>query len=37
LSDELKRGEDGFERDVARGVALEQALGIHDPARFTPA
>lgn len=32
-----KFGEDGFERFVARVTAIEQALGIHDLARFTPA
>jgi hemerythrin-like domain-containing protein len=32
-----KFGEDGFERYVARVAALEQALGIHDLSRFTPA
>lgn len=32
-----KFGEDGFERYVARVTAIEQALGIHDLARFTPA
>lgn len=31
-----KFGEDGFERYVAQVAALEQALGIHDLARFTP-
>ena len=31
-----KFGEDGFERYVAEVAALEQALGIHDLARFTP-
>jgi hemerythrin-like domain-containing protein len=32
-----KFGEDGFEHYVARVAALEQALGIHDLARFTTA
>lgn len=32
-----KFGQDGFERYVAQVAALEQALGIHDLARFTPA
>lgn len=32
-----KFGEDGFERYVARVTAIEQTLGIHDLARFTPA
>lgn len=32
-----KFGEDGFERFVAQVTAIEQALGIHDLARFTPA
>jgi hemerythrin-like domain-containing protein len=32
-----KFGEDGFERYVTEVAALEQALGIHDLARFTPA
>jgi len=32
-----KFGEDGFERYVAQVATLEQALGIHDLARFTPA
>ena len=32
-----KFGQDGFERYVAQVTALEQALGIHDLARFTPA
>lgn len=32
-----KFGEDGFERYVAEVATLEQALGIHDLARFTPA
>jgi hypothetical protein len=31
-----KFGEDGFESYVARVAALEQSLGIHDLARFTP-
>jgi hemerythrin-like domain-containing protein len=31
-----KFGEDGFERYVAEVATLEQALGIHDLARFTP-
>ncbi len=31
-----KFGEDGFERYVAKVADLEQALGIHDLARFTP-
>ena len=31
-----KFGEDGFERYVERLTGLEQALGIHDLARFTP-
>jgi hemerythrin-like domain-containing protein len=31
-----KFGEDGFETYVTRVAALEQALGIHDLARFTP-
>jgi hemerythrin-like domain-containing protein len=32
-----KFGEDGLERYVAKVAALEQALGIHDLARLTPA
>lgn len=32
-----KFGEDGFERVVAQVATLEQAVGIHDLARFTPA
>jgi hemerythrin-like domain-containing protein len=32
-----KFGEDGFERYAAQVAQLEQALGIHDLARFTPA
>jgi hypothetical protein len=31
-----KFGEDGFESYVARVAAVEQSLGIHDLARFTP-
>jgi hemerythrin-like domain-containing protein len=34
--EQRKFGEDGFERYVAKVTALEQALGIHDLARFTP-
>jgi hypothetical protein len=32
-----KFGEDGLESYVARVAALEQSLGTHDLARFTPA
>lgn len=35
--EQRKFGEDGFERFVAQVTAIEQALGIHDLARFTPA
>ena len=32
-----KFGEDGFEKMVERVAKLEQSIGIHDLARFTPA